>query len=109
NGLPEHGGKRVGQRARDNVRAAGGRVGNDEANGPVGIAFRVLRGARPDREQGSQQQQGGEALAGLRRAAAVQRVAAVDRYLARCRVGSWSASRRNGSPSSRVTIISSTV
>ena len=30
--------------------------------------------------------------------------AAVDRYLARCRTGSARASRRNGSPSSRVTI-----
>src|SRR6185436_20428317 len=35
-----------------------------------------------------------------------RRFAAVDWYFARCRVGSASASRRNGSPSSRVTIIS---
>ena len=37
---------------------------------------------------------------------AQRRFAAVDWYFARCRVGSASASRRNGSPSSRVTIIS---
>src|SRR5208283_4612875 len=105
--LPQHGGKRFVEDARDDVGAACGRIGNKEANRPAGVAVVFLRAERPGDTQRQQQQYGpsGEPRKALR----LQRVAAVDRYLSRCRVGSASASRRNGSPSSRVTIISSTV
>ena len=122
--LSEHRRERIDDDARDDIGAAGRRIGNDEADRLVGIILRVLRERRggaqhcrdePQRSTAGQSQgsilQNSDALCHGRSRAPPRspRYAAVDLYLARCRVGNASASRRNGSPSSRVTIISSTV
>src|SRR5208283_2373879 len=57
-GLPQQRGKWLGYDARDNVGTAAGRIGNDEANRPIGVALGFLRADRGDTEKACQQQRG---------------------------------------------------